>query len=93
MVGSINDLVNVIIIKFILRAYNRVKEKLPNKKNIKSKKEIIDQVGSFNYNNCININNCVLQLQAIDYIRELNDTLSSSSGTNDPVTSSTSMLL
>ena len=46
MVGSINDLVNVIIIKFILRAYNRVKEKLPNKKNIKSKKEIIDQVGS-----------------------------------------------
>ena len=57
-----------------------MKEKLPNKKYIKSKKEIIDQVSSFNYYcTFININNCVLQLQAIDYIRELNDTLTSSS--------------
>ena len=55
-----------------------MKEKLPNNKNIKSKKEIIDQVGNSYF--CADVNTALsFILQAIDYIRELNDTLTSSS--------------
>ena len=53
MFSTLNSLANIKVFNknsllstmFILRAYERVKEKLPNNKNIKSKKEIIDKVG------------------------------------------------
>ena len=49
-----------------------MKEKLPNNKNIKSKKEILDKVYFFflDVNGFFN-----LFLQAMDYIRELKDAL------------------
>ena len=41
--GHVNNKILKINIEYF-RAYNRVKEKLPNKKNINSKKQIIDEV-------------------------------------------------
>ena len=61
-------------IKMFFRAYDRVKEKLPNNKNIKSKKEIINKVDS----NFIFYNfTSYFSLQAMDYIKGLNDALTS----------------